>query len=139
MSNEAQSAGFLRVAVSSAEGAIPAEGARVTVTAKDGREWVLFTDESGLTAPLELPAPPATSSQSALSEDPYASYRVTVDKDGFYRQITERVPVFAGVTARQGISLIALAEFLGESFAPEESTDTVKEEPQALLNGRRNT
>lgn len=138
MSNEAQSTGFLRIVASSAEGALPVKGAKVTVTAENGGEWVLFTDESGLTSLLELPAPPAFSSQNAFEKDPYASYRVTVEKDGFYKQTTERVPIFAGITARQPISLIGLAEFLGESFSPEESTDTVKKEPQALLNGRRN-
>ncbi len=138
MSNGEQTTGFLRVAVSSAEGTIPTVGARVTVRAEDGTEWVVFTDESGLTSLLALPAPPAASSQSALKADPFAIYRVTVEKDGFYKQTTEHVPIFAGITARQGVSLIGLAEFLGETFSPEESTDTVKENPQALQNGRRN-
>ncbi len=139
MSNGEQSTGFLRVAVSSAEGAIPTVGARVTITGDGDSEWVLFTDESGLTSLLSLPAPPAASSQNALQKDPFATYRVTVEKDGFYKQITERVPIFDGITARQEINLIGLAEFLGEGFSPEESTDTVKEEPQALQSGRGNT
>lgn len=132
MANGEQNTGYLRIAVSTAEEALPLSGARVTVTGEGGEEWVLFTDESGLTALLTLPAPPIASSQSAFGADPFATYRVEVEKDGFYRQVTERVPIFSGVTARQAITLIGLAEFIGEDFAPTESTDTVTEEPQVL-------
>ena len=138
MANGEQNTGYLRIAVSTAEEALPLPDARVTVTGEGGEEWVLFTDESGLTALLSLPAPPVSSSQSALSADPFATYRVVVEKEGFYRQVTERVPIFSGVTARQAITLIGLAEFIGEDFAPTESTDTVTEDPQVLhREGRR--
>ena len=131
MSNE-ESVGYLRVAVSTAEEAIPVKGARVTVTGEDGVKTVLFTDESGLTELFVLSAPSAASSLSALTQKPFADYRITVTKDGFYEQTTERVPVFSGITARQGINLIGLAELAGEALAPWESTDTVKRDPQAL-------
>ncbi len=138
MPNGEQNTGFLRVAVSTADGALPVGEARVRVTGEGGAEWVLWTDESGLTELLSLPAPPVVSSQSALAADPFATYRVEVEKEGFYKHTTLRVPIFSGITARQGVNLIGLAEFIGEGFSPRESTDTVTEDPQVLNNGRRN-
>ena len=134
MPNE-ESVGYLRVAVSTAEEAIPIRDARVTVTG-EGETRVLFTDESGLTALFALPAPPAEASTSAFGENPFASYRVVVSKDGFYEQTTEYVPIFAGVTARQGINLIGLAELTGDQLPPSASTDTVTRDPQVLHNTR---
>ena len=124
--------GFLRVAVSTAGGSIPIAGARVIVRGDDGKEIVLVTDESGLTALTPLFAPSAANSQSAFNENPFALYSIAVEKDGFYRQLTDNVPIFAGITARQPVNLIGLAEYLGESFSPSGNTETVQNDPQAL-------
>jgi len=136
MSNEQENMGYLRVAVTTAEGVIPVANARVTIRAQDGTETVLMTDESGLTTLLALQAPPAAASQNAFGKDPFASYSVAVEKEGFYKQTTAFVPIFAGITARQPINLIGLAEYIGESFVPTDSTDTVLTDPQVLSNGK---
>jgi hypothetical protein len=128
--------GFLRVAVTTAEGTIPVQNALVTIRGADGSEVVLVTDESGLTERIALSAPPAAASQSALSPDPFSVYSVTVDKDGFYRQFTEQVPIFTGISARQPINLIGLAEQGGAALALTGSVDTVTEDPQVLNNGK---
>lgn len=126
--------GYLRIFVSTAGGALPVENARVTIRGADGREAVLFTDESGLTESIALAAPPAATSQSAGGVDPFSSYRVTVDKDGFYSHVTGWVPIFSGVSARQPVNLIGLAEYGADSLIPE-SADTVMRDPQVLNGG----
>ena len=97
---------------------------------------VLFTDESGLTESVALAAPPAVTSQSAGDLNPFSSYRVTVDKEGFYQHITGWVPIFSGISARQPISLVGLAEYGADTLIPE-SADTVMRNPQVLDGGGR--
>ena len=128
--------GFLKVAVSTASGALPVQNARVSIVGEDGRSITLFTNESGLTESVSLSAPPAASSQAAGSADPFSSYRVTVEKEGFYPHTTGQVPIFSGISARQPINLIGLAEYGSDTMVPE-STDTVMRDPQVLHNGGR--
>lgn len=126
--------GYLRVVVSTADGALPVSNARVTIRGEDGRELVLFTDESGLTERVPLSSPPSLSSQTAGSAQPFSSYRVTVDKEGFYPHVTGWVPIFSGVSARQPVSLVGLAEYGANTLVPEGS-DTVMRDPQVLNGG----
>ena len=127
----AEHSGILQVLVRTAKESLPVKGAEVlveggTVTRR------LLTDESGRTEQIPLPAPPASNSLSAGSTAPFALYRVTVTKEGFYKQVTENVPVFAGVVSLQPITMIGLAEYESKTLFPESSTDTVPRDPQAL-------
>ena len=92
----------------------------------------LITDRSGRTERIPLPAPPAANSLSAGGISPFSLYRVTVEKEGFYRQVTENVPVFAGVGSLQPITLIGLAEYGSDRLSPSDSTSTVPRDPQVL-------
>ena len=128
--------GYLRVVVSTADGALPIENARVVIRGEDGRELVLFTDKSGATESVPLSAPAVQNSQSAEERNPFSVYRVTVDKEGFYSHLTGVVPIFSGVSARQPVNLIGLAEYGADTVIPELS-DTVMRDPQALSGGGR--
>ncbi len=128
-----QSFGFLRAVVRTAEGLIPVENATVTVEG-EGESHVLLTDKSGMTSLLRLPAPPVAGSQTAMQANPFAIYRVTTRKDGYYEQITENAPVFAGVVSVQPINMIGLSEYESNTLRPLSSTDTVTKDPQALHN-----
>ena len=123
--------GFLQVLVRTAGESLPIRGASVLIEG-DTVARSLTTDKSGRTEQIPLPAPPASNSLKAGQAAPFALYRVTVEKEGFYRQVTENVPVFSGVVSLQPVTLIGLAEFESESLVPESSTDTVPRDPQAL-------
>jgi hypothetical protein len=130
----AESYGYLQVFVRTAGGSLPVANARVLVEG-GGAERRLVTDKSGRTERIPLPAPPAANSISAGGISPFSLYRVTVDAEGFYRQVTENVPVFAGVGSLQPITLIGLSEYGSGSLTPGSSTDTVPNDPQTL-NGK---
>jgi hypothetical protein len=126
----AEQNGYLQVFVRTAGGSLPVEGARVRVeSATLLRE--LVTDKSGRTARIPLPAPAASDSLSAGVRNPFALYRVRVEKEGFYPQLTENVPVFAGVGSLQPITLVGLAEYGSGALVPD-GTDTVPVDPQTL-------
>ena len=128
--------GFLRVVVSTADGALPIENARVVIRGEDGRELVLFTNESGATESVPLPAPSVQGSKSPEGKDPFSVYRVSVDKEGFYSHLTGVVPIFSGVSARQPVNLIGLAEYGSDTLIPD-SADTVMRDPQTLNGGEK--
>ena len=109
----AESLGYLSVRAYTAGEALPVVGARVTI--RDGgdhlitEEIVKATDRSGETAPIALPAPSSLDSQSPSDTRPYAIYDLTVTHPQFYPFIAKGVPVFAGVTALQGVNMIPLS------------------------------
>ncbi len=107
--------GLLTVAVRTAGLALPVCGAMVTVTEAEAMSpplRVLVTDDSGRTAPLELPAPQAEGSLTpGAAVRPYAIYRILVEKEGYYPHENEQVPVFAGVASLQPAELIPLAPY----------------------------
>ena len=127
----AESYGYLQIFVRTAAGSLPVSGAAVTVTG-NGESHTLLTDRSGKTKPISLPAPSVENSLRADQKDPFFLYRVRVEKEGFYTQTTENVPVFSGISSLQPITMIGLAEYGSADLSPESSTDTVKEDPQVL-------
>lgn len=110
--------GYMIVRVTTARGAIPLEGATVTVQNYDpefekGRGDVIAvytTGDSGLTEKFSLPAPSGALSMSPGNGKSYESYILTVTKGGYYRQEYVNVPVFEGITAIQTADLIPLPE-----------------------------
>ena len=107
--------GALVVAVTTARGALPIAGATVKVTSSEAQNndisFSLITDRSGRTEKIYLPAPPARLSQSPGGENVSAIYTVTVQADGFYDFISDRVPVFAGVTSVQPVDLVPYSAY----------------------------
>ncbi len=113
--------GRLIFAVSTAGGAIPLEGAAVTVrrrrsvTDGSGGEVmaVVYSDASGKTEMIPLPAPAKSLSLTpprAGEPAPYALYDAEVILPAYYTQTFTRIPVFDGITSIQQAALIPLPE-----------------------------
>ncbi len=108
---EARETGYLRVQVRTAGDALPVPGARITVIAADpptpGQTVaVLFTDESGNTPLLPLPAPPASTTQAPGGGIPSLRYHVITDNTGYYSVQNLFLPIYSGVTAIQNVRLV---------------------------------
>lgn len=113
--------GRLVFAVSTAGGAIPLEGAAVTVrrrrsvTDGSGGEVmaVVYSDEDGKTEIIPLPAPARSLSltpQKNGAPAPYALYDAEIVLPAYYTQTFTRIPVFDGITSIQQAALIPLPE-----------------------------
>ena len=102
--------GFLKVEVRTGENGIPVSGAAVSVTKKNGKEEdIMFTgitDESGSVPIIELPAPPMGTGNTPKSFEHYETYMVSAYSNGFYREVSENVPIFSGITSIQRFNLI---------------------------------
>ena len=112
--------GYLQFEVFTAGGAYPVPGAAVIVKkqlpAGVGLVRVLFSDRSGRTPTIALPAPSASLSQNPMNTArPFSEYSVTVRAKGFYTLRDIKIPIFAGVKTVQPIDLIPLPEYSGGS------------------------
>ncbi|MBQ7789012.1 MAG: hypothetical protein IJ398_05100 [Clostridia bacterium] len=115
MNNENDSVGFLIVSVNTANGALPVEGATVTVyggnEAKSDVIYSLKTDESGRTEKVVLSTKSKELSTEPGNIAPFKSYNIEVSAPGYYDNNYINVPIFQGITSLQGVSLIPLSEF----------------------------
>ena len=107
--------GFLVVQVTTANGAIPLEGAAVTVrTTGDDKQNVLFELRSGAdgrTPRVPLQAPPRAESMSADNpRPPYQGYNIEVVLPQYESAVYNNVPIFDGITAIQQANLVPLPE-----------------------------
>jgi hypothetical protein len=110
--------GYMIVRVTTARGAIPLEGALVTVSNyapefESGRGdaiAVYKTNNSGITEKFALPAPPRSLSMSPGNGRSYETYNVSVAKDGYYQQYFINAPVFEGITSIQNADMIPLPD-----------------------------
>ena len=111
--------GWIQVITRSAGNARAVPGVSVRITSgtqmQKQLEYVSVTNESGETPKIELPVPAASLSLNCdETRKPYSTYDVSVYADGFYRQVSEAVPVFAGTTSRQIFHMIPLPSYLQE-------------------------
>ena len=105
--------GYLRVRASSANGALPVEGAVVMVT-KDNEDGEggsviasLRTDSSGVTPTIEIPAPPKSLSLTpGGTRKPYSKVNIQVTADGYYTVENVGVPIFDGNLSQQNVNMI---------------------------------
>ena len=110
--------GYMIVRVTTARGAIPLEGATVTISNyapefEDGRGDVIAvytTNSSGLTERFALPAPPRALSMSPGNGKSYETYNISVSKDGYFQQYYINAPVFEGITSIQNADMIPLSD-----------------------------
>ena len=106
--------GTLIVQVALARGAVPVAGAKVIVSQGDGDNAViaeLFTDKSGRTEKISLPAPMTEYSQAPGGNiRPYSIYNITVELAGYYTEKAINVPVFDKTVSVQPIALMPLSE-----------------------------
>ena len=114
MNTDTSGMGYMIVRVTTARGAIPLEGAVVTVSdylPEDEKErgnaiYTLKTNASGLTDKFALPAPPRALSMSPGNGKSYLTYNIAVTKDGYYQQNYINAPVFDGITSIQTADMI---------------------------------
>lgn len=107
--------GYLIIRVTTADGAIPLEGAIVSVRNYldgDGSDILSSqkTNSSGLTQKISLPAPSRSMSLSPGGAKPYSSYNVKIDLHGYNTQQYISVPIFDGITSVQNADLVPLPE-----------------------------
>ena len=116
--NELSGTGYLVVRVSTALGAIPLEGATVTVrehtSAVTGSRGAIIattrTDRDGKSERIALAAPPRSQTFQPSNRLPYALYNVDVEQLGYYRRFFNAVPVYDTVTSIQPAVLVPIAE-----------------------------
>lgn len=128
------SEGYLTLRIGTAGGALPVVGADIRIVGADpeneGVVYLLTSDQSGRTARITLPAP-----QKALSQSPgsaaesYATYNVTVFKDGFYTQRILRLPIFPTITSTQFVEMIPQPPFDPLRNPPTDELITVEKTP----------
>jgi len=130
--NKYNSLGWISVDVRTGENSSPIEGASVIITSiADGN--LIFkatgvTDESGQIKKIALPAPSA--SLSLDSENlikPYSIYDISVYADGFFRERSVDVPVFAGITSVQQFDMVPLPLYMSEN---DETITYYNQEPE---------
>ncbi len=123
--------GYLLVRTSTAMGAIPVEGATVTVrehlpngiSADRGSVIrVLVTDRDGRTERIALPAPPRSNSISPGDKIPFATYNIDVEAIGYYRLFFSNVPVYDTITSIQPALLIPIAQNGNQDGVSDEET-----------------
>ncbi len=106
--------GYLIVSVRTGAGAIPLEGALVTLRGDEAIEGdaiaSFITDLSGNTPRITLPAPPRINSESPGGGKPYASYSADISLDGYYSNLYTNIPIFDTITSVQTAYLIPLPE-----------------------------
>jgi len=102
--------GFIVVSVRTARGAIPIEGAMVTVTSGDEVISIEFTNSSGMTPKLTVKTPPRKNSESPGLDTPYSSYTIRTDKVGYFSVCDINTEVYTGITSIQPVKLIPLPE-----------------------------
>ncbi len=127
--------GYLVVRVSTASGAIPLEGARVTVRGGDpaNSEFYVssYTGASGLTEKIALPAPSRELTESPGNVRPYALYSIDVFNEGYYDLFFVNVPVFDTITSVQPANMIPKVDNeYPDNFAPYDGRLVESEGPQ---------
>ena len=114
---EENEVGYLIVNVRTARGAIPIEGAKVTVSRPnpDTQESqiisVMYTNQGGATEKLALPAPPKNLSGVPGNQNVYSVYNIESVKEGYFTVTNIFVPIFSGVTSIQPVEMIPYTKY----------------------------
>ena len=109
--------GYLIVHVTTARGAIPLEGALITIREYTDEEppqgalvATLVSGADGNTELLPLPTHPKSESLSSGVAKPYSTYVAEVRLEGFSDQTFIGIPIFDGIVAIQPVNLVPLPE-----------------------------
>lgn len=125
--------GSLVVKVSTARGAIPLEGATVSIRGGDAQNsdimYSLSTNRDGLTPKVELPAPPRGLSESPGNLAPYATYNIDIFKEGYIDLFFTNVAVFESITSIQPAVMIPRPDNrFPDSFEPNDTQNPADRE-----------
>ena len=117
---EEQGRGYITVNVRTAGGAIPVEGAMITIKTAAGTDStvvaVMYTDSGGTSDIVALPAPPKENSLSPGNGEVCSFYTIDTDRSGYYSVVNSNVPVYDGITAIQQVILVPVAEGNGNLY-----------------------
>lgn len=106
--------GFLLVSVRTGSGAIPLEGALITIRGGPDIEGdaiaSFLSDQSGNSPRIALPAPLRIKSESPGNGKPYATYNAEISLPGYYSNLYTNIPIFDTITSIQTVDLIPLPE-----------------------------
>ena len=110
--------GKLVFLISTARGAIPLEGARISLYnyIKDDMphrgdiQYSTISGSDGKTRAIRLFAPPRDDSLQPSGELPYATYNAQIELEGYFTQYYVAIQVFDGVTSVQSVNLVPLPE-----------------------------
>ena len=110
--------GYIRMHAYTSFARLPLKDVAVTVTATDGTAIATrLTDRSGLTDPIEIPAPDTSAGTSPDSGTvPYTAVNVYARLDGFEQVQNENVQIFPNVVTEQDIEMVPHSE-LPESWS----------------------
>lgn len=134
MPEAADGTAILRVVVTTALGALPLEGASVSVsTAADaaGERTLLYsvrTGQNGMTPPMELATPSRASSMTPGGIQPFSLYTVEIEREGYTPVAALHVAMFPGIPAVLPVAMTPLTE----NEPTGETELTVTGDPQAL-------
>ncbi len=104
--------GYIQARAYTSYAQIPLQGAAITITASDGTAIAMgLTDRNGKLAPVALPVPDLSASQTPDSgQVPFATVDLHAQLQG-YEQITVRkIQVFANTITDQNLEMIPLSE-----------------------------
>ena len=104
--------GYIRMHAYTSFARLPLKDVAVTVTATDGTAIATrLTDRSGLTDPIEIPAPDTSAGTSPDSGAvPYTAVNVYARLDGFEQVQNENVQIFPNVVTEQDIEMVPHSE-----------------------------
>lgn len=104
--------GYIQVRAYASTARFPLKDVAITVTATDGTAIAMrLTDRNGLIAPIEIPVPDKSESQSPdPDEKPYTSVNLYARLRGYEQVEAENLQVFAGTTTNQDLEMIPLSE-----------------------------
>lgn len=110
--------GYIRVDVTTAGGALPVEGALVTISIAvpeySSVYAALLTDENGKIPRIGVPAPPRTLSltpkDAPTSVNQYSLYNIEVTKEGYYPVLIHDAQVFSDITSILKADLVPVVE-----------------------------
>ena len=104
--------GYIRMHAYTSFARLPLKDVAVTITATDGTAIATrLTDRSGLTDPIEIPAPDISAGTSPDSGTiPYTAVNVYARLEGFEQIENENVQIFPGVITEQDLEMIPLSE-----------------------------
>lgn len=110
--------GYIRMHAYTSFARLPLKDVAVTVTATDGTAIATrLTDRSGLTDPIEIPAPDTSAGTSPDSGTvPYTAVNVYARLEGFEQVQNENVQIFPNVVTEQDIEMVPNSE-LPESWS----------------------
>ena len=104
--------GYIRIHAYTSFARLPLKDVAVMVTATDGTAIATrLTDRSGLTDPIEIPAPDTSAGKTPDSGTiPYTAVNVYARLEGFEQIENENVQIFPGVITEQDLEMVPQSE-----------------------------